>query len=307
MGLAHFAFYPRDYLADIDVCRMTLEEQGAYVRLLALMWQAEAGACAIPDDDALIAKLLGVDPRVWRRLRPAIMTALEVEGGCLVSRRLRIEWQRAHKALTRTTQARETRRQKQTAAGTSHQTPADLRDKFAGSSPEVGLKLSEPETAEKATPAEVRPIFGGSSGEVGPEFDKVSAKTKGNSPSDRPENQNQKKKRRNVGERPPTVLGFREFTDAFTAGYRRLTGESPSWGKKQGQQTKLLLSKQPLEVLLRRLDVFFGPNCPDWIARGGRDLGSFLQHLDKLAGQMPSRASPLEAARANLDPNRGYA
>lgn len=57
------------YLADTR--HLTLEEHGAYLQMLMIAWRSPA--CALPDDDARIAKMLGITPKKWARLRPAVM------------------------------------------------------------------------------------------------------------------------------------------------------------------------------------------------------------------------------------------
>ncbi len=48
-----FQFYAADYLADINVQLMSLEEEGAYIRLMSYCWR-EGG---IPNDDAELSRL----------------------------------------------------------------------------------------------------------------------------------------------------------------------------------------------------------------------------------------------------------
>lgn len=50
-----FQFYPQDYLADPNVAEMTLEEQGAYIRLICYAWIAGS----IPADPERCARLVG--------------------------------------------------------------------------------------------------------------------------------------------------------------------------------------------------------------------------------------------------------
>lgn len=50
-----FQFYPSDYLSSQRVSLMTLEEEGAYIRLLCYCWQSGA----IPSDPEKIARLIG--------------------------------------------------------------------------------------------------------------------------------------------------------------------------------------------------------------------------------------------------------
>ena len=45
------------------------------------------------------------------------------------------------------------------------------------------------------------------------------------------------------------------------------------------------------KICLERLDVYFGPTCPHWL-QTGRDLGSFVKHIDKLIPAPKSDGSP---------------
>lgn len=58
-----FKFFPQDWFGSARVSVMTLEQQGAYVRLLCHCWNS--GDCSIPDDDAKLARLSGLESR-WR-------------------------------------------------------------------------------------------------------------------------------------------------------------------------------------------------------------------------------------------------
>lgn len=57
------------YLADTR--HLSLEEHGAYLQLLLIAWRSEG--CALPDDDKRIARMLGVTPSRWAKLKPSIM------------------------------------------------------------------------------------------------------------------------------------------------------------------------------------------------------------------------------------------
>lgn len=64
------------YLA--DTTHLTLEEHGAYLLLLMAMWRRNG---AIPDDDKMTARMLGLMPRSWLRLKARLMPLLSVYGG----------------------------------------------------------------------------------------------------------------------------------------------------------------------------------------------------------------------------------
>lgn len=63
-----FQFYPKDYLSDENVMVMSLEEQGAYIRLMSFCWLEGS----IPADTERMAKLCFVDGKrmaeLWQSL-----------------------------------------------------------------------------------------------------------------------------------------------------------------------------------------------------------------------------------------------
>lgn len=59
-----FKFYPSDWLNGTR--GLSLEERGAYMTLIALMYEEQG---AIPDDERWVCGALDCDVRVWRRLR----------------------------------------------------------------------------------------------------------------------------------------------------------------------------------------------------------------------------------------------
>lgn len=65
-----FQFYPADYLADENVALMTLEEQGAYLRLMCFEWREGS----IPADIKKLARLCGCSAdamqQMWGALAP---------------------------------------------------------------------------------------------------------------------------------------------------------------------------------------------------------------------------------------------
>jgi uncharacterized protein YdaU (DUF1376 family) len=75
------------YLADTE--HLSLEEHGAYCLLLFRMWQ-RGGSLA--DNDADLARLLGVTPKAWKRLRERLGPFFESHGGLLMQKRLQKQW-----------------------------------------------------------------------------------------------------------------------------------------------------------------------------------------------------------------------
>jgi len=57
------------YLADTR--HLSLEQHGAYLQLLMIAWRSEG--CRLPDDDKILARMLGITKVKWAKLKPAIM------------------------------------------------------------------------------------------------------------------------------------------------------------------------------------------------------------------------------------------
>ncbi len=64
MSLPYFNLYPRDFEADTS--HLSLEEDGAYNRLLRLCWMTPG--CSLPDDDAWIMRRMRVDQDTYDRV-----------------------------------------------------------------------------------------------------------------------------------------------------------------------------------------------------------------------------------------------
>jgi uncharacterized protein YdaU (DUF1376 family) len=80
-----FPFFPFDYLSDPVVLCMSLEEQGAYVRLLCHAWHPPVWggkACQkgyLPNDATLLTAMSGArDPSHWEAMSEAILRAFNV-------------------------------------------------------------------------------------------------------------------------------------------------------------------------------------------------------------------------------------
>src|SRR5215831_1308551 len=81
----YMPWYPRDFLTDTQT--LTLEEKGAYRELLDHAWLRPN--CDLPDDDKFLAKLLKIDIRRWRKLRPSLIDFWQTSDGMLWQKRQR--------------------------------------------------------------------------------------------------------------------------------------------------------------------------------------------------------------------------
>jgi uncharacterized protein YdaU (DUF1376 family) len=71
MGQTWFKFFPTDWLSDRNNAGLTLEELGAHIQLLCLMWDSDD--CSVPDDDQWVARQLRIPVSRWRKLRAVLV------------------------------------------------------------------------------------------------------------------------------------------------------------------------------------------------------------------------------------------
>lgn len=72
------------YLGDTQ--HLTLEEHGAYLKLLIIMWRTRS--CSLPDDDKRLATMLGISLKRWINLRPALLEFFSIKSGTWEQKRL---------------------------------------------------------------------------------------------------------------------------------------------------------------------------------------------------------------------------
>ena len=140
---AWFPLFHRDFRGGTR--KLSLEERGAYMELLMLMYDARSG---VEDDEAGVAAELGCDRRVWRRIRQKLLDVgkIEIEGGRLINARARREIEIQRRVSEQRTasgaeggrKSGERRRRKVSEIdATSAELPADFSRTSAGSSAEV--------------------------------------------------------------------------------------------------------------------------------------------------------------------------
>jgi len=143
-----FKFYPADWLAAAEISTMTLEQQGAYIRLLCYNWREGS----LPNDVDKMARLVGTDPLHFRgEIWPALEGCFELRNEGLVNPRLedeRLAYQRISNAGRIGGKASAAARQTDT--GQQHGTvvPESLNEKASKS--DVRSQKSETTTAYSA-------------------------------------------------------------------------------------------------------------------------------------------------------------
>lgn len=82
--MKYFPFYPSDFLADMNVQAMNLEERGLYVTLLCLDWQEDG----LPTDMKKIAKILKISEKKLKNLFSSMEMCFTVHNSKLHNNRL---------------------------------------------------------------------------------------------------------------------------------------------------------------------------------------------------------------------------
>lgn len=132
MSLPYFPMFPTDFEAKTS--HLTLEEDGAYNRLLRLMWMTPG--CSLPDDDAWIMRRMRVDADTYERVvRVVIEEFCDRENGRV-----------SNAKLTRIFAESEARHSRRVEAGAKGGKAKALKNKDSGSSNDKAkLKQPEPE------------------------------------------------------------------------------------------------------------------------------------------------------------------
>ena len=103
----YMPFYVDDWLSSDAVEAFTLEQQGAYIRLLARQWKAHDGL--LPKDEATLARWSGLGTR-WKKLgRPIIGRCFVEKGGGWVNPRCRELWEYTRAKSAKARQSAESR------------------------------------------------------------------------------------------------------------------------------------------------------------------------------------------------------
>ncbi len=77
-----------------DTMHLSLEEHGAYLKLLMITWRNNGQA--LPDNDARLARMLGVTLDRWRRkLRPVLIGFFDLSDGSWRQPRLEKQWKQS--------------------------------------------------------------------------------------------------------------------------------------------------------------------------------------------------------------------
>ncbi len=92
MALPYFPLYVDDYEA--DTAHLTLEEDGAYTRLLRLCWRTPG--CSVPaDPDWIRRRMRATQDQFTDVIEPVIEEYFTLENGRIFSERLLKEWQKS--------------------------------------------------------------------------------------------------------------------------------------------------------------------------------------------------------------------
>lgn len=85
------------YLADTR--HLTTEEHGVYLLLLMCAWRTRG--CTLKDDDRMLARIAGLTPNKWRRVRPLMTDFFSVEDGLWRQKKLSQVYEAVSKKVER--------------------------------------------------------------------------------------------------------------------------------------------------------------------------------------------------------------
>lgn len=94
-----YPFYVGDYRK--KTARLSCEQHGAYRQLIDEYWISGA----LPDDDAVLARIVGLELRHWRKHRPHIASFFIIADGRWVHNRVEEELERAREIVEKRRQA----------------------------------------------------------------------------------------------------------------------------------------------------------------------------------------------------------
>lgn len=104
-ALHWFPMYSEKWLGSSAISGMLPEQEGAFVRLLNLMWLAAATEePSLPNDDAQLARMSRLGAR-WKRLGPAVKAQFEESNGRLFNHPLSVVWHEQQKRYNRRAEA----------------------------------------------------------------------------------------------------------------------------------------------------------------------------------------------------------
>lgn len=92
-------FYPDAHLVKTKV--MSSEEHGIYFTLLCNMWLNEGW---VDDEDAVIARLTGITPLKWKKIKPKLSKFLVFSDGKITQRRLLEEFNKVQEKIEKNRQ-----------------------------------------------------------------------------------------------------------------------------------------------------------------------------------------------------------
>lgn len=88
-----FPMYAADYLSSERVTALTLEQQGAFVRLMCSSWNAGKGEPSITTDAEAQAKVVGLPRKRWDRVKGPVLALFEQRGDRLYNAKMSKLWE----------------------------------------------------------------------------------------------------------------------------------------------------------------------------------------------------------------------
>ena len=108
MKVPYMRFYAGDWLSDPKVRRLTWEQKGVYIDMLALMWKS-GGDASLPDDPGAIASMLGIQKRKFIKIFHVFFEKnfeiFFLSDGRVYQKRISEEWEAANEKSKKATES----------------------------------------------------------------------------------------------------------------------------------------------------------------------------------------------------------
>ena len=144
------------YIADTR--HLSLEEHGAYLNLMMIAWRSED--CSLPNDDARLARMLGVTAKKWAGLKPTVMDFWTLDSDRWSQKRLTKERRYVAKKSEQNAEAANARWKAKSleTKGAPHANAPPMQSERNAPPPSPTQEIEEEETAAQSVRAARQPV-----------------------------------------------------------------------------------------------------------------------------------------------------
>jgi len=137
--LPYLKLYVGDYL--VDTMHLSLEEHGAYLKLLMEYW---TNGAALRDDNRRFSRLLGISLKKWRAIRPTLAEFFVCDGITWAHKRMEVDLAQARHNVSISRKAGRASGRSRNLAKSSKKTIEARQRTFNGRSTDVATDVANP-------------------------------------------------------------------------------------------------------------------------------------------------------------------